>query len=522
VVTPFLLPMALGAMLPTFDYDAIEYHLEGPKEYFQNGRITFLEHNVYTSMPFNVEMLHLLGMEILDDWWQGALVGQVLVACYAPATAAMIALSARRFASQRAAWVAAAVYLTTPWVYRIATIPYVEGPLCYFHAALIWVAARSWAEDTDAGLRSRLWTLAGLLAGGAMACKYTALVTAVVPFAAFSAVAAWRARSLRPALAFALGTAVVIGPWLLKNVVDTGNPVYPLAYRVFHGRHWDEAREVKWSAAHGRRPVTWPALVDGLLDVAGRSDWQSHLYVALAPLALMRHGSRRQALALWGYVLWLFAVWWLLMHRLDRFWLPILPAGAILAGLGADWTRLKGWSIMLAMVLAAGILCNFVYISTALAGPNDWTGDLDRLRSAVPDSLNPPLSHLDRDLPSGKRVLLVGQAAVFHMRHPVVYNTVFNTEILETLTRERTPEQAHDDLLRMGVDYVYVDWREIERFRSPGNYGFTAYITRSVFHRLVRAGVLEPEPKPGLEQDLYRVRKRSNASTSDNAGGTAR
>ena len=46
--------MALGAMLPTIDFDAIEYHLQGPKEYFQAGRIAFLPHNVYTSMPFGV------------------------------------------------------------------------------------------------------------------------------------------------------------------------------------------------------------------------------------------------------------------------------------------------------------------------------------------------------------------------------------------------------------------------------------------------------------------------------------
>ena len=96
VAGPFLVIMALGAMLPTIDFDALEYHLQGPKEYYQAGRIAFLPHNVYTSMPFGVEMLHLLGMEVLDDWWRGALVGQFLVAIYAPAAAAMVALAAAR------------------------------------------------------------------------------------------------------------------------------------------------------------------------------------------------------------------------------------------------------------------------------------------------------------------------------------------------------------------------------------------------------------------------------------------
>ena len=180
VIAPFLLAMFLGSMLPTIDFDVMEYHLQGPKEYFQAGRISFLPHNVYTSMPFGVEMLHLLGMEVLDDWWWGALAGQLLVAAFAPAAAVLIAATASRIGSPRAAWLAAVVYLSTPWIYRLAVIAYVEGPLCFYHAALIWGLVR---PVTDSSIsRVRLWCLLGLLAGGAMACKYPGLVSAVIPF----------------------------------------------------------------------------------------------------------------------------------------------------------------------------------------------------------------------------------------------------------------------------------------------------------------------------------------------------
>ena len=97
IVGPFLLVMMLGALLPTVDYDALSYHLQGPKEFYQQGRITFLPHNVYTSMPFGVEMLHLMGMVVLGDWWRGALAGQLLVALFAPATALLIARTAGRW-----------------------------------------------------------------------------------------------------------------------------------------------------------------------------------------------------------------------------------------------------------------------------------------------------------------------------------------------------------------------------------------------------------------------------------------
>jgi hypothetical protein len=505
VVGPFLVMMALGSMLPCIDYDGLEYHLQGPKEYYQAGRIAFLPHNVYTSMPFGVEMLHLLGMEVVGDWWQGALVGQFLIALHAPLAALMIAMAVRRAASAPAAWFAAGVYLTTPWVYRLAVLPYVEGPLGYYHAALVWAGWRAWTDSGQVDRRG-LWGLLGLLAGGAMACKYPSLVSAVIPFGALALAASVRWRRPAAVVAFVLGWAAVMGPWLGKNVVDTGNPVYPLGYKVFGGRHWDSAMEAKWTHAHGPRPVSADLFWGSVLDVAGRSDWQSPLYVALAPLAFLRRGSRRFAAAVGGYVVYLFLTWWFLTHRLDRFWLPLLPGFAMLAGLGADWTRRVRWWVLLGPLVAVATLANLAYASTALTALNEWTADLSALRASVPAMLNPSLTRADTELPPQAKLLLVGEAAVFHVRHPIVYNTVFDDETFETLARGRTPAEVAEALKRLGVTHVYVDWFDIDRYRSPGNYGFTEFVQPGVFDGLVRAGVLEPPVTVGQRRLFYRVR----------------
>ncbi len=346
VTAPFLVLMALAAMLPTIDFDALEYHLQGPKEWHQGGRIAFLPHNVYTAMPFGVEMLHLLGMIALGDWWRGALVGQLLVMIHAPMAAAMIGMAASRIASPRAGWFASMAYLTTPWVFRLAALPYVEGPMNFYHAALIWAVVR--------GTGGRWWGVIGLLAGGAMACKYPALISAVIPFGLMAA----RTRSPKAVIGFALGVSVAIGPWLIKNVADTGNPVYPLANSVFGGHPWSASREAKWRNAHGPKPPSIASAADGLVDIAGRSDWQSGLYLALAPLAVFRRGSRKISLVLWGYFAYIFATWYLFTHRLDRFWLPVLPPLAILAGLGADWRRGLSWWLILAPVASVITLTN--------------------------------------------------------------------------------------------------------------------------------------------------------------------
>ena len=508
IVAPFVLVAALGSMNPTNEFDSLEYHLQGPKEAYLAGRIAFLPHNVYTSMPAGVEMLHLLGMHLTDDWWRGALVGTAVIMLHGVMAAWFVALIGRRLGSSRAGLIAAVVYLSTPWVYRIAIIPWVEGPLCFYHAALVWAACYALGAGTPgrrpAG-RTLLaaWFAIGLLAGGAMACKYTALISAVIPFG----VLALMQRSWRIVALYVLGWAIVMGPWLAKNVVDTGNPVHPLGYSVFkNDRRWSPELETKWNKVHGPRPIAWQPLVDGVVEVAGRSDWQSPLFTALAPLALLRRPSRRAALVLFGYVVYIFATWWLLTHRLDRFWLPLLPPLAVLAGLGADWTRSRWWAAATASVIGLSLLTNFTYVSTALAGLNQWTDSYDDLRFEVPRMADRHLARLDDDLQPGAKVLLVGQASVFPMRHAIVYNTVFDPETIETIARGRHPDAIAAELDRRGITHVYVDWHQIRRLRSPGNYGFTDFVTPELFADLVRSGVLEEPTSSPFDWDLYKVR----------------
>ena len=504
IIAPFVLIMFLGAMLPAIDFDVLEYHLQGPKEYYQAGRIAFLPHNVYTNMPFGVEMLHVLGMEVLGDWWWGGLCGQLLVAFFAPATAVLIAAATARAGSPCGGWLAAIIYLSTPWVYRIAVIAYVEGPLCFYHAALVWAIIRFWSDA--AVPRARFWSLVGLLAGAAMSCKYTAFVSAVIPLGALAIIDAAGCRSWKPATAFVLGWSLLMAPWLGKNVFDTGNPVYPLAYKVFGGRPWDEAREAQWSLAHGPKEITSSALWNSLLDVAGRTDWQSPLYLAFAPLAFLRRGTRRTAILVAGFAAYLFATWWLLTHRLDRFWLPTLPPLAILAGLGADWSPRLHWRLVRDLIMAIALVTSLVHCSTALCGLNEWTGSLSVLRSDVPRRLNKPLATIDRELPANARILLVGQAAVFHMNHQILYNTVFDPEIIESLASGKTPGDFQAELKRRGITHVYVDWKEIARHRDPAGYGFTDFVTRERFALWVKASVLSPPTAIDQEQELYAVR----------------
>jgi hypothetical protein len=117
-------------------------------------------------------------------------------------------------------------------------------------------------------------------------------------------------------------------------------------------------------------------------------------------------------------------------------------------------------------------------------------------------------SHLrDGRLKAGERVLMVGDARVFDLRVPIASSSCFDRSMLEELAGLVDPKERAEFFRRRGVRYVAVDWGEIERYRSPGNYGFSQRIDRRLMDQLVEQGVVERVDWP-LESDradLYRV-----------------
>ena len=463
-VTPFVVAQMLGAMSPQNDFDAVEYHLGGPKEWFQQGQISRLPHNVYTSFPCLVEMLILTGMVICGDWQWGSLAGQAVIAGFAPLTAVGLFAAGRRVFSNEAGWLAVLIYLTSPWTYRISIIAGVENGLaCYLFAAFFaWLVLQDhlWQEDP---LRHpapfRLLFMTGLLAGCAMACKYTGLVSVVVPIAVLviwsfrSLVVERRLRQLTLVLVILIaGVSATVGPWLIKNAVETGNPVYPLAVRVFGGTDRNAELDEKWRKGHAAKQ--YDRVIDRvvdlpikLTDVMANNDWHSPLMFAFAPLSLfwfrrLRYGPElidrdhacRHAMvsAAWLYVAWQFLTWWLLTHHIDRFYVPMFSVVGVLSGAGACWTAAfaiksindrgaRIWNIVAAGLIIAAIIYN-AEIMLLVGGFNGGRLDLMTARQIA----TPPRIHwLNEEfeagrLPSNMKVLCVGEAQMFHARYRYV------------------------------------------------------------------------------------------------------
>ena len=562
-MAPFVAVQVLGALLPSSDFDVNEYHFGGPKEWFQAGRIHWLPHNVYTSFPFATEMLTLAGMVLHGDWYRGAVAGKTALCGLGLLTAAGLYFAGRRwFGRPTGAW-AALIWLSQPWTYRIGTIAYAEGGLCAALAWGLWVLSlRSATVGERAEVAGRLdqfsarngstrrltpWLALGLglCAGWGMACKYPGLISAVIPLGVGCGWLAWRdaqrsglfhASHEGPATAsgtprvgafaqlvgawgwFGVGVAAVAGPWLLKNLWETGNPVYPLGWTVFGGADWDAELNRRWRAAHSSSEFTLASVGNLAIDILWRNDWVSPAVGALLPVALLASAQGKVAWRLAGYLLWLFASVWAFTHRLDRFWVPLLPVGALLAGRGAvvlfeawGWPGVPLVNLPRLPQLARGLLAVFAGVFwlyclvldvSPLGGNNAYLMKFSDAAQAVASLTAPELVELNERLPAGSRVLAVGDAEMFEARFAVDYNTVFDHCLLEQwLADPGTPPGTPDrpwrptaelraELARRGITHIYVNWLELLRYRSPGNYGYTAFVHPARFDELRKRGVL--------------------------------
>lgn len=522
LVLPFVGYLILGAMSPPVDFDVREYHLQGPKEWFQQGRITFLSHNVYTSFPFLTEMLSLAGMVVANDWWSGALVGQVILSCFQILSGLATFAIARRWLGTESAWWAALIGLTTPWTLRISLIAYAEGALTFYLTSAVMSALLVPAAKTTRD-RNSLCVLTGLLAGSAMSSKYTGLVSVIVPVGCLLALHIGRRRpqteTQEPAITisdpqerirlllsggvlFAAATFLMVAPWLVRNVLDTGNPVYPLGYEVFGGDKWSAEMDARWKPAHAPSEHRLAQIPQHFLDAAVLNKWTSGLLFALAiPAGLL---SKRIPVVplLLTVIGWQFLSWWAFTHRIDRFWIPVIPLMAVAGAACWKLSAEKSWRVFLTSVILFVTIFNLRFCATDLVG---FHAGLMDLKAARQTAIRSDLKALNQQLPANAKLLMVGEAEVFDANFALIYNTVFDDCIFEQLTalpedqllpvRDQRMLPAPKILAvfrEQGITHVYVNWGEILRYRQPGSYGYTEYIQPIRFQQLVETGVLEP------------------------------
>jgi hypothetical protein len=127
------------------------------------------------------------------------------------------------------------IFFSTPIVLRMSTVAYVDLGLVFFTTASI-LSYLHWRNE---GYKENKWLfLSSVTMGLGLGTKYNALIAwmflslAIIFFYARDTGKQWPA--IRSGAIFFLISLLIFSPWLIKNLILTGNPLFPLLKGFFN------------------------------------------------------------------------------------------------------------------------------------------------------------------------------------------------------------------------------------------------------------------------------------------------
>ncbi len=503
-----------------FGYDVLEYHLQLPKEYLDAGGISYVPHNVYANFPANVEMQYLLAMIVHGNTPDIGTVANMIHLMLA-VLAVCAAWVAGREWSPQAGVIGAVAMATVGWLPYLSGLAYVENGMLFFGVLATAALLQAFKRQTDTTGSHRRWlALAGVMAGFACGCKYTALPMIAFPLGLSALMLRGRSVTGRIAdgLLFGMATMVTFSPWLIKNQVMTGNPVFPLMNTVFNAspQGWGSDETELWNAGHTLQPDEQTAanrmrlLWQHVLNDEHQRFGPAIFLIAIAGV-FARRLSRVDAVLLLMLLVQL-AVWLLATHLYARFAVVMLIPLALLAARSVDNGLRSLRRTIVVTLLVAGSVVNIAFASQLHIQESQGGAPASLMYEGKVSGFE-YLGLVNHDLPPNARILLVGEARGFYFQREIDYCVAFNRNpFFELLLAE---DSAHDVLAwlrEQGYTHVLVHWGEIGRVAA--SYGLSPEIDQleiwTWFDRLANAGLIRIHgwPPPGKHfrfVDLYEV-----------------
>ncbi|HMO26819.1 MAG TPA: hypothetical protein PKB10_11160 [Tepidisphaeraceae bacterium] len=276
--------------------------------------------------------------------------------------------------------------------------------------------------------------VAGIFAGLACGAKLTGvpMLLVIVPFAVFVASRLGRRDADAPRVgisgivAFVVIGTLVLSPWLIRNMVWTGNPLYPERMEWLGGGAMDALQQERWRAAHSPR-------VDQL-DVGSRwhafithttTEWRGAYWLGAGMIGVIGLGLIRRsmlgltlAIALAG----LLTFWLTLTHLQGRFLVFAIP----LVAMGAMLLPARAMPLALAPAIAS-VVIGFVFAGRDLSRVSPVMGMTDPQQltalAVQDDEIARLITQTDRP------IVLVGEAKAYWYAVPadrLIWRSVFD------------------------------------------------------------------------------------------------
>ena len=474
-----LLVVLALCLAPVTFYDALVYHLALPQRAAALGIGRPMEGNLYSWLPGGAESLWTLCL-LLDSGGETPRLAALLNFSFCVATALAVMDAGARFVPRARLWLPAALFLTQPLAVLSFGVFSADGIACFFTFLSLYAFLNTLSERNQS-LRGGWLMLAALLAGFGVAVKPVALIHATVLLMLTGVRALREPDERRPGLLLACAGLFILPllPWLLRNFLLNGNPVYPFGFALL-GLKPASTIYLEHVAGFGSGIAAWRLPWAATFESAqfGGDGNLSFIFLALLPAAFFVRFSR-ELRWLSAYLVASFLLW-AMGPRVLRYALPALPGLCLFAAYCLseieEWAVSRSWGLALRMTVVATLflgagqtLCiaakdfSPFQVALGLESEQDYLSRRDVNTARAAEWLKEH-SAWDRGL------VLLGDSRTAYLPPQILASTVFEAHPFKAwLDASATPQDLDASLAQKGYDFVLVNRREWSRIQeSPG------------------------------------------------------
>ena len=486
----FLLIGLYMACVPDLFYDALVYHLGVPNLYLQEHGLVRIP-GATSRFPMLWQILYAFGLSLTDE---------ILPKMLHQTTGFLILLAGAAFANRfnvlqsGLRLLPALLFLSVPMVQMNIWTGGVDAGGCLF-AFLALYALCNWVSLKEDETSAKHWlALSGIMAGFAYGSKYQGGIVAVALLLTMWGALLldkqkdWKIYFKWGAL-FGVVVLVTVLPWLIKNLWDTGNPVFPFLSSLFNRMHWQNYNimpdqmegllgENRRFSASGLKEVLELPWILTFKNNSSLS-YPGPLLLAFLPFNLLalRYLKKRWFQALLIFITLYFAFSMKSTH-LTRYHLqgyaPLCLFMSI--GLSVIYERRNiFFTGAVSTVLFLGALSNFqtgLFIISNSYRPWDvWTGSESRAdyRSYTHPGLNPYPSNqmfrwMEKNLGKNTRTLMLGESKNFDLHLPYLYTDVHDRNpLIRWSESAKDGEELYGLFKAAGVTHLFMNFDEARR-----------------------------------------------------------
>lgn len=452
--------IALGsffwALAPAVRYDSLSYHLAVPVRYLQAGRMIELPESFQTYWAHFGEMFYVMALSLGDQPLTGLInfsAGLLL--------AAQVFFIGKRLVNHMTGLMAALVLYSLPIIGIESATTYIDIFVAVFftaalHCGLIW----------EHSLKGGWLVLLGVFSGLALGTKLSAFWL-LLPF---WGLLMWRLHchrrlTWRNIAAVYVPAILLWSPWLLRDWLWTGNPVFPNLNPLFQSPQWFDRNFFIF------QPTT--NTLRSILFFPWRGVAQSHVYYHEAPGAVLAglpllslpwyYHQRKNLLILFGVSAMALAMLFS-FGASARYLMPLFPLLSVLAAANIQMTvaKLSVWR----MDYTTGfvVLCLVYLFSTRLAFTVRWWEIPERYPIQIWSGSESREQFLDRILPvyaafeyldrqGSFKVLSVGNELRLYTDSEI-FGPYFSKEAYQALHATTSADELALFLAEKGYDYI--------------------------------------------------------------------